>query len=109
MKRLPLLLTVGIIACATSAWAEDTAAYWDKECSKCHAKDGSGDTPMGKRLKLGDYRDGAVQAGFTDEEATAAIKDGVKEDGKTRMKGYGEKLTDEEIAELVAKVRSLKQ
>lgn len=109
MKKI---LIIGVIAGALGTlnlMAADAAATWDKECAKCHGKDGSGDTAMGKKLKLKNYTDAAVQAGFTDEEAAAAIKDGIKEDGKTRMKGYGEKLSDEEIKGLVAHVRSFKK
>jgi len=64
---------------------------------------------MGKKFKLKDYTDASVQASFTDEEAMTAIKDGVKEDGKTKMKPFGDTLSDEEIKGLVAHVRSFKK
>jgi len=107
-KTLIALIIAGAFG-TTSAMAADVQENWDKQCAKCHGKDGSGQTTMGKKLKLKDYTDASVQAGFTDEEGVAAIKDGVKEGGKTKMKAYGEKLSDDEIKALVAHVRSLKK
>jgi cytochrome c553 len=111
-KHMNKTLIAAVIAGAfgaSSVMAAEGQETWDKECAKCHGKDGAGQTTMGKKLKLKDYTDAAVQAGFTDEEAFKAIKEGIKEDGKTRMKGYEGKLSDEEITALVAHVRSLKK
>ena len=49
------------------------------------------------------------QASFTDADAAKAIKEGMKEDGKTVMKAFGDKLSDDEIKALVAYVRTLKK
>ena len=49
------------------------------------------------------------QASFTDAEAATAIKDGIKEGGKTKMTAFGSKLSDDEIKALVAYVRTLKK
>jgi len=109
MKKL---LIATVIAATFTTWslsAADTQEIWDKDCAKCHGKDGAGQTAMGKKFKLKDYTDASVQASFTDEEAMTAIKDGVKEDGKTKMKPFGDTLSDEEIKGLVAHVRSFKK
>ena len=42
-------------------------------------------------------------------KAATAIKDGVKQNGKTTMKAFGGKLSDDEIKALVAYVRTLKK
>ena len=63
---------------------------------------------MGKTLKLKDFADAAYQATFTDAQATKAIKEGIKDGDKTRMKAYSD-LTDDEIKALVAKVRAFKK
>ena len=52
--------------------------------------------------------DAKVQAGFTDADATKAIKEGVTENGTSKMKAFGDKLSEDDIKGLVAKVRSLK-
>ena len=49
-----------------------------------------------------------VQASFTDAKPTQSIKDGVKQNGKTTMKAFGGKLSDDEIKALVAYVRTLR-
>jgi hypothetical protein len=38
-----------------------------------------------------------------------AVKDGLKEDGKEKVKPFGDKLKDDEIKALVAQVRSFKK
>ena len=87
----------------------DVEANWNKNCAACHGKDGKGQTMMGKKAGCKDYTDPKVQETFTDEEAFKATKEGIKKDGKTVMKPYAEKLTDEEIKELVAHIRAFKQ
>ena len=109
MKIPVLLVSLAVAAGTFPLAAEHAQVNWDKECAKCHGKDGSGQTTMGKRLKLKDYTSAEVQSAFTDEEAVKAIKEGVQEDGKTRMKAYADKYTEEEIKALVAHVRSLKK
>jgi mono/diheme cytochrome c family protein len=56
-----------------------------------------------------DLTDPKKQASFTDAKATEAIKNGVKQNGKTTMKAFAGKLTDDEVKALVAYVRSLKK
>ena len=54
-----------------------------------------------------DYSDPKVQAKIKDEEMFKAVKEGLKKsDGTTLMKPYGDKLSDDEIKELVKLVRS---
>jgi mono/diheme cytochrome c family protein len=98
-----------ITASAGIAWAGDAAALWTQHCASCHGKDGSGSTMMGKKLGVKDYRDAKVQAAFSDAEAEAAIKEGVKTNGKQSMKPFKDKLSDAEIKALVAHVRSFKK
>ena len=46
---------------------------------------------------------------ITDAKAADSIKNGVKENGKTTMKAFGDKLNDADIKALVAYVRTLKK
>jgi cytochrome c553 len=71
--------------------------------------DGKGQTTMGKKAGAKDYTDAKVQESFTDEQAFKATKEGIEKDGKPVMKPYAEKLTDDEIKELVAHIRSFKK
>ncbi len=98
-----------MIASAGTVFAGDATALWNQHCASCHGKDGTGNTMMGKKLKVNDYTDAKVQASFTDAEAEKAIKEGVKTNGKQSMKPFGEKLSDADIKALVAHIRSLKK
>ena len=103
-----IAMIVALLAGAVSLQA-DVEANWQKNCASCHGKDGTGKTTMGKKAGARDYTDASVQASFTDEEAIKATKEGIQKDGKNVMKAYGEKLSDEEIKELVAHIRAFKK
>lgn len=110
--RAIVMITVAAAALvlgASSAKAEDAKAVFDKSCAACHGKDGKGDTPAGKKLKVKDYTDAKVQADMKDEAMIKAIKEGVKDGDKSKMKGFGDKLTDDEIKQLIAYIRSFKK
>lgn len=92
-----------------SVRAADASANWNNNCVQCHGKSGNADTKMGMKLGAKDLTDPKVQASFTDEQAAKAIKEGMKENGKTLMKAFGDKLSDDDIKALVAYVRSLKK
>ena len=108
MKNLAVAVIL-IFSPALAGHAADAKATWAELCLKCHGAEGKGDTKMGKILDVKDYTDAKVQAGFSDEQAFKAIKDGVKDKaGATRMKPI-EGLSDADINGMVAYVRSLKK
>jgi len=109
MKTIAIIAISLFAASAVSARAADTKENWDKHCAQCHGKDGTANTKMGKQLSAKDLTDPKVQAAFTDAKATQSIKEGVKENGKTTMKAFAGKLSDEEIKALVAYTRTLKK
>ena len=109
MKAIVYIVISLFVASAASVRAADAKANWDTHCAQCHGKDGSADTKIGKQLNAKNLTDAKVQAEFTDAQATTAIKEGVKENGKTRMKAFGDKLNADEINALVAYVRTLKK
>lgn len=112
MKTAKILLTTLALAASTAALsAADATENWDKTCKGCHGADGKGETSMGKKQGVKDFTDAKVQATFTDAQLTKAIKEGIKDakdPDKTKMKAYTD-LTDAEIKDLVAKVRSFKK
>lgn len=109
----PILLTTLISAAGllipASLIAAGASENWTEHCAKCHAADGTGKTKMGAKLKIRDLTSPEVQATFTDEKAFDGIKNGVKNEtgDKVTMKGLGDKLSDEEITDMVAFVRSM--
>jgi mono/diheme cytochrome c family protein len=109
MKAIVSIIITLLVASAYSVRAADAKANWAANCAQCHGKSGAADTKMGKQLNAKDLTDPKVQAAFTDAKATQSIKEGVKDGGKTTMKAFGGKLTDDEIKALVAYVRTLKK
>lgn len=109
--HMKIVVTAGfafLVAGALSLNAADAKALWDKECAKCHAADGSGNTKMGQKLGARDYTSAKVQAELKDDAMAKAIKDGVKKDGKTIMKAFPD-YTDQELKDLVAFIRKMKK
>lgn len=105
MKTYLTTIIASAFLAAGSLAAADAKAIYVKDCQKCHGADGKGQTMMGKKLKVKDYTDAAVQKKFTDEEAIKVVKEGKKEGGKTLMKAYQDELSDQEVKDLVAYVR----
>lgn len=109
MKTIASFIVTLLVASAVSGWAADAKALWAANCTPCHGANGNGDTKMGKTLGAADLTDAKKQASFTDAQATTAIKDGLKQNGKTTMKAFGGKLSDDDVKALVAYVRTLKK
>lgn len=102
LTSLALALGTGV------ALAAPAADNWDNHCASCHGADGKAQTKTGKKLKIRDYTDAKVQAELKDEEMTKAITEGIKADGKEKMKAFKEEISDAEIKDLVAFVRKFK-
>ncbi len=108
INRTTLTLAIILAGGFLSASAVDVKAVWQKDCAKCHGPDGKGDTKMGKKLDIKDLTDAKVQSSLKDEQMFKAIKEGVKDGDKTKMKA-AEGVNDEDIKALVAYVRTLKK
>jgi len=106
MKKQLSIAVAGIIAAAafTTAYAQDSgAATYKAKCQMCHAADGSGDTPAGKAMKaLSFERPEAIKT--SDADLTAIVKN-----GKGKMPAYSGKLSDAQITEVVAYIRTLQK
>jgi cytochrome c6 len=113
MKTTTLATTTVLAAlfagafCWTAA-AADASANWASSCASCHGKDGKADTPVGRRMQIKDLTDAKVQDALTDAAATKDIKEGITDNGTTKMKGFGDKFSDDEIKALVAQIRTFK-
>jgi mono/diheme cytochrome c family protein len=109
MKKLMVIGLAFLVAGVISARAADAKENWEKHCAKCHGPDGKGKTKMGEKLEIKDYSTAKVQDELKDEKMIKAIKDGVKDGDKTKMKAFGETLSDDEIKALVKYVRDFKK
>jgi cytochrome c6 len=108
MKKLIVYSLALLAAGAVSVRAADAKELWEKNCTKCHGEDGKGKTKMGEKLGMKDYTDAKVQADLKDDQMMKAIKEGVKDGDKTKMKAFGD-LSDDEVKALVAHIRSFKK
>lgn len=92
---------------ATPDVLADARAHWDDHCATCHAKDGSGDTPIGKNLfpRTPDMRAPSTQA-LSDGELYYTIQNGIRMSG---MPAWGDPQDEaaEESWALVAFIRTL--
>lgn len=79
----------------------DAAADYKAKCANCHAADGSGNTPVGKTMKLRDLRSPEVQK-QTDAQLTTLITK-----GKGKMPAYEKMLSADQIKQQVAYMREL--
>lgn len=107
----PLLLSTLCAAAGAlvpaSLIAADASENWSGHCARCHGPDGAGKTKVGQKLKIRDLTSAEIQKEFTDEQAFNAIKNGIKEGERFTMNALGEKLSDEEITEMVSFVRNM--
>jgi mono/diheme cytochrome c family protein len=89
----------------TSAFAQSSGAdTYKAKCAVCHGPDGLGNTLIGKNLKAASFKDPAVVKA-PDAELIAVVKN-----GKGKMPAsIGAKLTDAQIKDVVAYVRTLQK
>ena len=108
MKRTILITAATLLVAGVSASAADVKETWEKSCAKCHGPDGKGETKIGKKIEVKDFTDSKVQASYKDEDMVKAIKQGIKDGEKIRMKP-AEGVTDDDVKALVAYVRGFKK
>lgn len=87
--------------------AQDVAAgqtIYKKSCVFCHGENGAGDGPLGRMLKPSppSFVDPQRLAGRSDEELMKTIAE-----GKSPMPSFGEKLSVEDIKNVLAHIRTL--
>ncbi|MFQ5684620.1 MAG: c-type cytochrome [Candidatus Binatia bacterium] len=123
---LNVMLLLTLVLPAVPADAADPAAGEKinaKRCTKCHGKEGKGDgeelLKFKEKAKIRgvvipdpvDWTDAAAMSEWTDDQLFAIIKKGGKKVGKDELMprfGRGRRsLSDAEIADLVAYIRSL--
>ena len=109
MKKLIVFGLALLFAGVVSVRAADAKELWDKNCKKCHGEDGKGKTKMGEKFGVKDYTDAKVQGELKDDAMTKAIKEGVKKGEETKMKPFGDTLSDDDVKALVAYIRAFKK
>ena len=98
---LVLLMWGSSALSAGSPPAGEGESTYKAKCVMCHAADGSGDTPMGKKLKLKDLRSPVVQ-----KQSDAKLAEIIAK-GKSPMPAYEKQLDKKKTDEVVAYLREL--
>jgi mono/diheme cytochrome c family protein len=97
-----LLVGSATVAVAASASGNDPGqSTFEVHCATCHAPNGSGDSVVGKSMKIPDLRSPAVQS-----QPDAQLAD-VIANGKGPMPGFKSSLSNDEIDALVKHVHQL--
>ena len=106
--RLGVAVATALVLLSAPAFAELTAReIYQKHCQKCHGPDGKSQTRLGKKSGAKDLSDKQAQERLTDDDAFRGIKFGRKNSkGEEKMDAFGDMLSDKEILELVAYVRT---
>ena len=100
------LLAVVIFSFPVFAGSTDKELY-DKSCKTCHGVDGKGNAKLAQGMKIKpEVLDLTKQA--TKDKKDEALKIAVT-DGIGKMKGFKDKLKAEEIAPIVAHIRTLQK
>lgn len=101
--NLLLLGLVAVFAVSTASAQTSGADTYKAKCQMCHAADGSGSTPAGKAMKAVPFSDPALVKA-SDADLIAATKN-----GKGKMPAYAGKLTDDQIRDVIAYIRTLQK
>ncbi len=92
---------VAVLTCAAAPSPKpDSGDLFKSKCSMCHGPEGKGFAA----IKTPNFTDPKWQASRKDPDIKETIKNGKKD---TMMKGFGDKLKDDEIDSLVKYIRSL--
>lgn len=106
VRAAPIVLSVALLLLGSDAFAGGDpasagAATFAGKCASCHAKDGSGSSPMGKKLGLRNLGAAEVQ-----KQTDKQLYD-ITAKGRKKMPAYEKKLTAQQIKDLVEFMRTL--
>src|SRR5512142_1366541 len=101
IRSIILVLCMVLVAAPAIFAAEDGAALFKAKCAMCHGASGTGDTPMGKTLKVKNLSSPDVQK-QSDEDLMRTISK-----GKGKMPQFATKLTEDQIKAVIGHVRTL--
>lgn len=100
LGNLLLFCSISFAVCAQTAPSSGLAVY-KARCAVCHGADATGNTTMGKQLNAPDLHSTDVQ------KLTVAEMARVVTEGKDPMPSFQDQLSPDEIAKVVAYVRTL--
>ena len=96
------MLAVSLVLITPAARsADDGATLYKAKCAVCHAASGDASTSIGKALKMRDLRSEEVQ-----KQSDAQLNN-ITSCGKGKMPAYKDKLSEDQIKQLVSFMRLL--
>jgi mono/diheme cytochrome c family protein len=101
------IFVLGASLASMAQTTEGKVLWVQQRCALCHGDAGKGDSPMGKRLGIGDMSGEKWQRDYGDDAIRAAISKGVdKEQGgkKVKMMAF-DKLTAADVDALLRLIR----
>ncbi len=102
-KQIAAAITLTtMLALPSTVLAADGPEVFKARCSVCHGPDGSGKTPMGKKLGLKDLRSPEVKK----QGEKGYVK--IISEGRGKMPGLKSKLSAEEITKVAKHALGLK-
>jgi mono/diheme cytochrome c family protein len=105
-----IVLGIASFLSPVAAAARTAVENFKQHCVECHGRDGRSQTRLGRKSRAKDLTDKQNQAKLTDEEVFKTIKNGRTDDkGEEKMEAFGDRLSDREISDLVAYVRTFAQ
>ena len=100
MNKKTMVIAATLALCTSGmAWGQ-AADVFKSKCQMCHGADGSGNTPAGKAMKVPGV---ATFVKASEADLIAATKN-----GKGKMPAFAGKLTDAQIKDAVAYLKTLK-
>jgi cytochrome c6 len=104
LRKSVRLCVISLLAASTICLAQGSGAdIFKSKCQMCHGADGSGNTPAGKSTKVVPFNSPEIIA-KSDADLIAITKN-----GKGKMPAYAGKLTDAQIADVIAHIRTLQK
>jgi mono/diheme cytochrome c family protein len=102
LRTLVALVAIGFLFATPLRADGDAASLFKAKCAVCHGPDGSGNTTMGKQMQSPDLRSDDVQ-----KQTDAQLIDSTTNGKGKKMPAYKDKLTGDQIKQLVAYIREL--
>lgn len=106
-----MLQTLVLVTLMASPAKADGAATFASTCATCHGAAGKGDGPAAAALnpKPANFADPAFWAARTDDQVKKAIKEGGAAVGKSPSMPPNPGMTDAQLNEMVAYLKTLKK
>jgi cytochrome c6 len=104
LKYIVRTTVVSVLTVSTMGFAQSSGAdIYKSKCQMCHAADGSGNTPAGKSTKARPFNSPEVMK-LSDDDLINVTKN-----GHAKMPAFAGKLTDAQIKDVVAHIRTLQK